>query len=332
MDRKDALEFLELPEFATPEEIKVRLEDRLAYFENLSEKAPSEFVRRLHARNVAKVREIMQVAASWPAAAPPAEVTEPGADEEVAEAIAETPVADQVAEPIAADRIPETAAADGAEEPVRHMETPAIGADLVPSTGEMEEARVSQTAETSTPSAAGPLTPPAAELLTPAAEPLTPPVAEPLTPPAAEPLTPPAADPKEPLGWLIRHTENQTPVTFPLMEGANFIGRKSKPGLTPFIAVTEDPYISKVHAVIFAGPDGFFLADNASSNGSKASTNGTYLNGKDDRISTKVRLKNRDTIQIGITKLILRYNDNQLSSLVDEVAGQDYMHTVVINI
>src|SRR5580704_12110739 len=71
MDRKEALEFLELPEFATPDEIKERLESKLAYFELLSEKAPSQFVRRLHARNVARVKEIIVASKSWPAAAAP---------------------------------------------------------------------------------------------------------------------------------------------------------------------------------------------------------------------------------------------------------------------
>src|ERR1700733_1797278 len=71
MDRKEALEFLELPEFATPDEIKERLERKLAYFELLSEKAPSQFVRRLHARNVARVKEIIVASKSWPAAAAP---------------------------------------------------------------------------------------------------------------------------------------------------------------------------------------------------------------------------------------------------------------------
>ena len=60
MDRKEALEFLELPEFATPAEIKAKLETKLAYYEMLSEKAPSAFVRRLHTRNVARVKDIMQ--------------------------------------------------------------------------------------------------------------------------------------------------------------------------------------------------------------------------------------------------------------------------------
>src|ERR1700744_5835576 len=73
MDRKEALEFLELPEFAAPDEIRAKLESKLAYFEMLSEKAPSAFVRRLHTRNVARVKDIMQASRSWPPAVAPAE-------------------------------------------------------------------------------------------------------------------------------------------------------------------------------------------------------------------------------------------------------------------
>ena len=64
MDRKEALEFLELPEYASPAEIKEKIETKLAYFENLSEKAPSPFVRKLHARNAIVVTDY-DVHAMW---------------------------------------------------------------------------------------------------------------------------------------------------------------------------------------------------------------------------------------------------------------------------
>ena len=37
MTKKEALEFLELPESATDIEIKIRIADKLSYFEELSE-------------------------------------------------------------------------------------------------------------------------------------------------------------------------------------------------------------------------------------------------------------------------------------------------------
>src|SRR5258708_38492673 len=49
----------------------MRVEDKLAYFERLSEKAPSDFLKRLHARNAAKVSEIQMASRKWPSYVPP---------------------------------------------------------------------------------------------------------------------------------------------------------------------------------------------------------------------------------------------------------------------
>ena len=83
--------------------------------------------------------------------------------------------------------------------------------------------------------------------------------------------------------------------------------------------------------VIAEGKNAFFLADDLASIGDKPSTNGTYLNGNEDRVTMKTPLRNNDTLQIGITKLMFRYNDNALEDILDDVAGKDYMHTVVIH-
>jgi hypothetical protein len=292
MDRKEALEFLELPEFATPIEIKERLESKLAYFELLSEKAPSQFVRRLHARNVARVKEIIVASKSWPAAAAPVLTEMPPIPEMIEDAGA--------AEPAAPERPAEP---EKAPEPEKPAAAPA----------EPEKSKEPEKV------AAAPAKPRAEER--PAA-------------PAKPVLAPAKPAEKEPVAWLIRHTENQSPVSFPLYPGKNYLGRKEKPGAQPFVKVAEDPYISKVHAVIIVEPGAghaFFLADDPATNGDKASTNGTYINGMEDRITTKTRIRNNDTIQIGITKLILRYNDSGLEDIVREVEQKNYMHTVVID-
>ena len=295
MDRKEALEFLELPEFATPAEIKAKLETKLAYYEMLSEKAPSAFVRRLHTRNVARVKDIMQASATWPPAAAPQMtemVTLPEMIEDAGQPL--------VFEPMVVE--PEPAAVREPEPAVREPEPPVI------------KSRPSVLAEP--------------EPVVAAAKPVASTAAakQPATTAAARPATP------EPVGWLIRHTENQSPVSYPLYPGKNYIGRKEKPGFSPFVRVEEDPYISKVHAVIIAeGKNAFFLADDLASIGDKPSTNGTYLNGNEDRVTMKTPLRSNDTIQIGITKLMFRYNDNALEDILDEVAGKDYMHTVVIH-
>src|SRR5579863_2983934 len=97
-DRKEALEFLELTDLATPQEIKAKLASKLTYFETLSEKAPSAFVRRLHQRNVERVKEIMQLAKTWdaaaePEAAPVVAAPAPAAPEPVAAPVEAAPVA-----------------------------------------------------------------------------------------------------------------------------------------------------------------------------------------------------------------------------------------------
>jgi len=305
MDRKEALEFLELPEYASPAEIKEKIETKLAYFENLSEKAPSPFVRKLHARNVARVKEIKTLSKDRPAARAPI-YTQPVTIPEMIknEQAAPAPVAEMPPPPPP----PVVEAAPPAVEAApRFVETPP---------------------------------PPVVEAAPPVVETAPPPVEE--TPAVTTSITrtavrysKPARDPNEPLAWLVRHTENQSNDTYPLHAGKNYIGRKEKPGSTPFIAVKEDPYISKIHAVVIAEPGDpatFYLADDPATNGDKASTNGTYLNGNGDRITKKTLLQNNDTIQVGITKLILRYNDNPLDRILKEVAGKDYVHTVVIDV
>jgi len=297
MDRKEALEFLELPEFASPEEIKAKLDAKLAYFEMLSEKAPSQFVRKLHARNVAKIKEIMFLARSWPTAPAPVYTTMVTIPEMI-QNVPAPPPPPAAPEPVAA--APEPIAA--APEPAAPSPEPVIPA---------------------------PPPQPAAKPTTPTGRTID--VTRPVRP--VQPSPAPAAD--EPLAWLVRHTENQSPDTFPIHAGKNYIGRKEKPGTTPFIMVKDDPYISKVHAVVIAEPGSpatFYLADDPATNGDKASTNGTYLNGDGDRITTKTRIRNNDTIQVGVTKLILRYNDNALERILKEVAGKDYVHTVIIDV
>ncbi len=133
---------------------------------------------------------------------------------------------------------------------------------------------------------------------------------------------------------LVRHTENQSAKTFPLYLGKNIIGRNEQPGL-PIIVIENDPYVSRVHCVIYiepANPYDYYIADDASSNGGKPSKNGTYINGNDYRITQKTRLRENDTIQIGVTKFILKSNNTSINKIVHQVEETDYMKTVVIDI
>lgn len=65
MTRIEAFTFLELPEKATAFEIKQRLVEKLEYYENLSRNAPSDFLRKLNARHVEKVKTIQQEFPEW---------------------------------------------------------------------------------------------------------------------------------------------------------------------------------------------------------------------------------------------------------------------------
>jgi pSer/pThr/pTyr-binding forkhead associated (FHA) protein len=140
----------------------------------------------------------------------------------------------------------------------------------------------------------------------------------------------------EPAGWLIRHTEDQSSKTYSLWKGNNYVGRKLHDSLKPFIIIDEDLYISRVHAVIIAEGTvdnyNFYIEDSASSNHGAESRNGTYINGKEKRISSKVKLSENDTIQIGVTKLILRYNNHPIKKLVKEVEKSKFMHTVALEL
>ncbi len=115
------------------------------------------------------------------------------------------------------------------------------------------------------------------------------------------------------VGWLISHDLNQgEEKVFELVEGKNIIGKKTTFS-SPHIAI-DDKYVSKRHAVIIVKLNQFnvyeyYIADNAEVNDGKPSTNGTYINGKPERISDPVRIIDGDTIQVGRTKLVLKTAD-----------------------
>ena len=320
MTKSEALEFLELPETATDSEIKIRVEDKLAYFERLSEKAPSDFLRRLHARNAAKVSEIQLVSKKWPSYVPAPEPVEVKREPEP--------------EPVAVEPEPEPVILVAPEpelqpepQPEPEVVEPAPQPELIPepqAAAEPEPMPEPEPAVVEPQPAPEPAPQPATEVAQQQPEP-TPEPADPVEPAPAAPAEP------EPVAWLIRHTENQSSKTFPLYPGKNFLGRKPLPGLTPFIEVEEDPYISKVHATLLAESNGIYINDPSGQEG-KPSKNGIFINANENRLTAKTRLKENDTVQIGVTKLILRYNNNSIKKIVEEVEETDYMHTVVIDI
>ncbi len=138
----------------------------------------------------------------------------------------------------------------------------------------------------------------------------------------------------DPPGWLIRHTEGLPGKTFILSVGANYIGRKADPVLNPFIVIENDSFISKVQAVVtIEAPEGtpsFYINDSTESNGGKASSNGTYVNGDRHRITHKTPLQDGDTIQVGSTKLVLRVNSKPVQEVEREVKRSKFVDTIVL--
>lgn len=135
-----------------------------------------------------------------------------------------------------------------------------------------------------------------------------------------------------PVAFLVRHTENLSAKPFPLYAGDNYIGRS--PMGNHQIVIDDDAYVSRQHAIIRVNHSqhhtDIFVADDGSQG--KPSKNGTYINGNEKRLTNPVLIRENDTVQIGMTKLILRYNNTSINKIVHEVEESEYMKTVIIDI
>ncbi len=139
-------------------------------------------------------------------------------------------------------------------------------------------------------------------------------------------------------GWLIVHTENKAHTSYELYEGENIIGRPdSHDGVT--IPIKEDEYISRVHSTITVTKDylhrfHYIMVDGEKDTYGKASTNGVYINGIEERLpkGQLIFLKDGDTIQVGLTKLVFKNTDMafDIQSAANSVIGTDFTNTVAI--
>jgi hypothetical protein len=234
MNKKEILEFLELPAGANDAEIAVRLEDKLTYFTRLSSNAPNDFLKKLHKGNVEKIQAIK---------------SQMGLKQNTGQHTAP---------------------------PVAHQFNPSVR----PSSLSSDTAQLPQ---------------------------------------------------QQVPAWLIRHTEQQSTKPYSLQAGLNYAGRNQQDG--PTIILDSDPYVSRLHAlieVVNSNPVRVYVGDAALAG--KPSKNGVYVNGNDHRINSKIELKDGDTIQIGMTKLILKLNRENISNIVKKVEEEEYMKTVVIDI
>ncbi|MBX2924948.1 MAG: FHA domain-containing protein [Chitinophagaceae bacterium] len=253
MTRAEVFEFLELIDDSVSDfQVKLRLEEKLAYHEDLSINAPSEFLRLIHSRSVQKAKEIKQEFPQWDINLPVTNIEFPLDDDAKAQL--------------------------KQEEEAEELTTPLI----------VSSALLKKT-----------------DYLIP-----------------------------HPPAWLIRHTENLPDKTFILTIGNNYMGRKADPALNPFIILEKDSFISKVQAVISIevadGSLAFYINDSAESNGGKASSNGTFINGNTQRITQKMKLEDGDAIQAGSTKLVLRVNNKPVQEIEKEVKRSKFIDTVVL--
>lgn len=137
------------------------------------------------------------------------------------------------------------------------------------------------------------------------------------------------------LAWLVVHTENKPVQSYPLHEGENAIGRREVPNRHSIILDPDDRFVSRFHCVFILGYSrgemSAAVADDGRYQDGKASANGTYVNGSEARI-TITRLRENDTVQIGETKLVFRWNTSSKNQIEDEVQQAEYVKTVVIEI
>ncbi|WP_020604743.1 FHA domain-containing protein [Spirosoma spitsbergense] len=142
------------------------------------------------------------------------------------------------------------------------------------------------------------------------------------------------------LGWLIIKDEQTATQTFVLMMGANTIGRQSNLSPSTHMIITNDEFMSRPHCTLtvrigILGTIEYLLQDGAARDDGrwKFSTNGTYLNGQEQRLSEFdcLYLSDGDIIQIGVTKLVLK--TLQLSQSIQkayrQVEDMDYGRTVI---
>ena len=139
-------------------------------------------------------------------------------------------------------------------------------------------------------------------------------------------------------GWLIVHTEEKEPTSYELYLGDNFFGTEAE-GYSVEIPIKDDKYVSRSHANIKVSKDflhrfRYELFDNGTRRPQGPSTNGTYINGNEERLPKDglVFLQDGDTIQVGETKLVFKtVNDvNDVEEAATSVINTDYTATVIL--
>lgn len=140
-------------------------------------------------------------------------------------------------------------------------------------------------------------------------------------------------------GWLIVKDEQIQPKTFTLHMGTNTVGRLSHQNASDHM-IDADRHMSRQHCSIQVRLNRIGLLEYILMDGSvlgsgerKTSMNGTYLNGREERLheQDQVHLKDGDAVQIGITKLVLKtgYTAQTVQQANKNVEEMDYERTVL---
>jgi hypothetical protein len=151
---------------------------------------------------------------------------------------------------------------------------------------------------------------------------------------AAEATPPPNDSAVMEYGWIIVHDETMPQRVYTLKRGKNIIGRNSEttPPEVNLRIDTEDKYMSRKHCIIDVADENgqivYILNDSLS-------TNGTFLNGKAQRLSAQdeIYLKDADCVQIGRTKVILKSARvaGSRKKAVESVTQMAYTKTIIQN-
>lgn len=136
------------------------------------------------------------------------------------------------------------------------------------------------------------------------------------------------------VAWLVVHTEGTSPITYDIFEGDNFFGRAAE-NYAVDIPIDSDAYVSRAHACIRVrkdqlGRSSYELLDQGLRRNNEPSTNGTYVNGKKDRLDKNscIFLQDKDTIQLGLTKLVFKTQAKDYMEAATSVMQTDYQKTV----
>jgi pSer/pThr/pTyr-binding forkhead associated (FHA) protein len=136
------------------------------------------------------------------------------------------------------------------------------------------------------------------------------------------------------IAFLVVHTEDKESVAYDLKIGDNSIGRNRIDGFNNVI-IKDDPYVSRHHANLKAireyGGLSFLISDGSLLNKEKKSKNGVYINGSEQRIQQTSEILPYDTIQIGLTKMMLMIKAQSIQNIIREVKKTQIMKTVVID-